>query len=200
MNTKTRASIEKRKKTNGHGQAWKTILEARSSSRIRMMMFLVHEERYLRHDENSSGNWDIWSPSGQICSEETWTRDACSRPSLGERASWHEARMVVSGGTEHAFNSTPDGPVRRRWFAGSPGSLPPCGPFLPGRWAAPGWTPGERNPPRAPTWCTRFSPSGAFVKIASLSGHRRLVLQFEKVSRVSSVNTLRVNEGSEKEK
>ncbi|EFN64353.1 hypothetical protein EAG_15937 [Camponotus floridanus] len=104
--------------------------------------------------------------------------------------------MVVSGGIEHAFNSTPDGPVRRRWFADSLGFR---GPFLSGGRAAPGWTSGERNPPRAPTWCTRFSPSRAFVKIASLSGHRRLVLQFESVSSVSKVNTLRVNEESKKE-
>lgn len=33
----------------------------------------------------------------------------------------HGARMVVSGGIEHAFNSTPDGPVRWRWFADSSG-------------------------------------------------------------------------------
>ncbi|CAL1682687.1 unnamed protein product [Lasius platythorax] len=116
-----------------------------------MMMSLVREVGHLRQEPTKTASETGTSGHLRVRSSRPGPRKPrTSRRSFeavtGRTPERHEARMVVSGGTEHAFNSTPDEPVRRRWFAGS------SDPFSPGgRAADPGWTSGERNPSRAPT-------------------------------------------------
>jgi hypothetical protein len=109
---------------------------------------------------------------------------ARSRPSLEERArerasERHEARMVVSEGTEHALTVLRTG----RWFSGS---LVSASPSRQERTVCPARHRGKRSPPRAPARCTRLSPPGALVKIASLctgdasSGNVRVFRVFDK--------------------
>lgn len=85
----------------------------------------------------------------------TWSEDS-SRDSFeavaGRVRERHEARMVVSGGSEHALTVLRTG-RRFSWF---PGFCSAAAPSCRGRWCARLDTPGERSPPRAPTRHTRL--------------------------------------------
>lgn len=102
------------------------------------------------------------------------SRARCSfEAAAGGARERHEARMVVSGGTEHALTVLRTGRCGGGSL-GSPGLRQRRGPFSPGRrQCASSWTHRGKGVLRVPRLGTRaFSPSKVFVKIASLRRRR----------------------------